>query len=89
MLIFHILTALTSIAGATVLLFKPRQMFLYLNYAFALATLISGTYLIVSVKTHIIEACLMGLFYLAGVSFCIAVAQRKLALGRLYKSSKK
>lgn len=88
MLIFHILTALTSIAAATVLFFRPGKPLLFINYGLAITTLVSGTYIIVASKTHLLQTCLVGLFYLVGVSYCIAMAQRKLSLQELYKSSK-
>jgi hypothetical protein len=64
----HVIIALASIALSSFTFFKPTMKRLYASYGFIVATVASGTYLLVSTPSHILESCLMGLFYLTVVS---------------------
>lgn len=81
-LLLHIATALTSVAFTTYLFLRPSATKLYASYGLMAGTLASGTYLIASTGSHLIEACAMGLLYTGAVSFGIIAAQRKLAAQR-------
>lgn len=74
----HILIALAGLGFATFMLFRPSQKGFYVSYCLLGGTVISGTYLVLSTGSHLIEACLMGLFYL-GITFALlSRAQHKL-----------
>lgn len=64
----HVLIALSSIALSSFTFFKPTMKRLYASYGFIVATVASGTYLIISTQSHILQSCLTGLFYLTVVS---------------------
>lgn len=77
--ILHIIIALTSIAYTGFTFFLPSQSKLKASYILVMATIASGTYLVLSKPAHMIEACVMGLLYLAFVSLGIVSTRHKLA----------
>lgn len=83
MLLLHILIALSSLGVTTFLVFSPSKVTLRISYGLAASTLTTGTYLVVSSGSHMLEACAMGLFYLGVTSLGILKARQKLALQRL------
>ena len=78
-LLAHITIALFSLAYTSYLFFKPTRLRLKISYGLVALTIASGTYLIVSTKAHMIEACTMGLLYLVVVLAGILASQKKLA----------
>jgi hypothetical protein len=76
-LLTHIAIALSSILFATFLYVKPSKNRFYGSYALVALTLISGTYLVLSMHANLVQACTSGLVYLLIVSFGIAAARRK------------
>jgi hypothetical protein len=78
-LLTHIVIALTSIIVTSWAFFVPSQAKLRATYVLAGLTLVSGTFLVVSAKAHLVQACATGLVYLAIVSFGIVATERKLA----------
>lgn len=83
MLILHIAVALTSLLQTSYMLVAPSKWGLRVSYALMGLTLSSGTYLIVSTGTHMLEACLMGVLYTGFVAFGIVRTQRALAKAAL------
>lgn len=78
-LLLHITIALASIGYTTYLYIKPSQNGLRVAAGLLGTTLASGTYLVVSKPTNMVETCVMGLAYLGAVSLGMLAAQRKLA----------
>ncbi len=76
--LMHVLIALSSIAMTTAAYIAPTRHKLRTNYALIAATLISGTYLVISTHSGLISACTTGLIYLSVVSFGTALARHKL-----------
>lgn len=79
MLILHIIIALTSLAQTSYMLVAPNKTGLRVSYALMGLTLASGTYLILSTGTHMLEACLMGILYTGFVAYGIVRTQRVIA----------
>lgn len=77
--LIHVLIALASIGVSGYTFFSPSNSKLKLSYVFVVGTLVSGTYLVISTKAHLISACLTGLLYLGTVLTAIALARNKLA----------
>ena len=77
-LLAHITVALFSLGYTSYLFFKPTKLRIKISYSLVALTIASGTYLIVSTKSHMIEACTMGLLYLAVTLAGILASQRKL-----------
>ena len=77
-LIAHILIALTSVAFATYAFFAPTKAKVNTSYGLIAATLLSGTYLVVSTGANMLHACMTGLVYALSVSVVTYAAQRKL-----------
>lgn len=80
LLVLHITVALASMGFTGYAFFSPSKTRLRVSQGFVVATLASGTYLVVSTHANIVQACATGLVYIAVVSFGIVVASKKLAL---------
>lgn len=85
-LIAHVIIALSSVAFSTYLFFRPSRIKLHVSYGLIAGTLTSGTYLVASTGTHILEACSMGLLYIGVVAVLTASARRDMAVYRAKKS---
>ncbi|HJQ08271.1 MAG TPA: hypothetical protein VJ836_02180 [Candidatus Saccharimonadales bacterium] len=78
-LILHILVATLSILQTSYMLVTPNKGGLRLSYTLLGLTLASGTLLVWSTGTHILQACMMGLLYTAFVTFGIVRTRQRLA----------
>ncbi len=78
-LILHIAIALISLGYTTYLFFKPSKTKLYVSYGLIVGTVASGTYLVITLHSHILQACLTGLFYIAIALSGTLAAQRRLS----------
>jgi cytochrome b subunit of formate dehydrogenase len=78
-LILHIVIAITGIIQTSYILVAPSKKGLRLSYALLALTLGSGTFLVVSTGTHILQACTMGLLYTGFVTLGIARTRHTLA----------
>ena len=67
-ILIHVIIALLSIGIASFVFFKPSVKRLIVSYGFVVATVVSGTFLIVTMSSDILKSCLTGLFYLTAVS---------------------
>lgn len=66
--LIHVIIALASVALASITFFKPSLKKLAVSYGLIIATVASGTYLLISTSSHILQSCLSGLFYVTVVS---------------------
>ena len=83
-LLLHIMIAISSIGIATVAYFKPSVKKLGASYGFIIATVASGTALLIMNPSNILHTCLSGLFYVTVVSIVtIATHVRAGRLGAL------
>lgn len=78
LIFFHVAIALASIVNSTLLYFSPSKAKLYASYVMITSTLASGTYLVITTHSKILQSCLMGLFYLGIVSVGTVSARGKL-----------
>lgn len=78
-LLFHIIAAVAGVIYATYMYFFPSKTKVNMTYGLMALTIGSGTYLLWSLKTHVLQGCVMGLAYVAGVTALIILANRKLA----------
>lgn len=78
-LITHIIIALTSIAFTTLLFVQPSHAKFRANYALIALTLVTGTYLVVSMNAPILKSCLSGLIYVSLVTLGTIAARYKFA----------
>lgn len=76
--ILHVIIALASIGYTTYGYLRPSKKGLFVSYGFVAMTLASGMYLVVRAPSHMIEACTMGVAYLAIVSVGIIATRIKL-----------
>ena len=67
-LLLHILIAISSIGIATFTYFKPTVKRLGMSYGFIVATVASGTALLIMNPSSLLHTCLSGLFYTTVVS---------------------
>jgi len=78
-ILLHVAIALSSIVLAGYILVRPSQKGLNTSYLMMAATLGSGFYLVANAPAHMIEACLMGVAYLAAVSTMTVASGMRLA----------
>ncbi|MFZ1250508.1 MAG: hypothetical protein WAR37_03645 [Candidatus Microsaccharimonas sp.] len=67
-ILIHILIALASLGIASFTFFKPTTKRLGVSYGFIVATVASGTFLLILNPSNLLHTCLSGLFYLTVVS---------------------
>lgn len=77
-ILIHIIIALSSIIIATLAFFKPSSRTLIISYGFIIATIASGTYLLITVPSHILQSCLTGLGYLTVISLVMVATHVRL-----------
>lgn len=78
-ILVHIIIALVSIIYSGFVLISPSKTKINISYALIAGTFVSGTYLILIMPAHMIQACLEGLGYLAIVSIATIFSYKKLA----------
>ncbi len=78
-LLFHIAAAVLGMIYATYMYFFPSRTKINITYGLMTLTIGSGTYLLWSLKTHVLQGCVMGLAYVAGVATLAILANKKLA----------
>lgn len=84
--LLHVLIAISSIGLASFTFFSPSTKKLIASYGLMIATVASGTYLLVALQADILRTCLAGLLYLT-VTLLVTIAThvkvRRQALARL------
>lgn len=78
-LVAHIAIAVASIVYTAYLYMSPSRRKLQVSAVLAALTLASGVSLVVSVGTHMVQACATGLLYFGVVSYGMLAARQKLA----------
>jgi len=78
MIILHVIIASLSIGSATYTFISPSKHKLWASYILVGLTLISGTYLVFSKPTQMLQVCVEGLVYIGAVSIALLLARRKL-----------
>lgn len=79
LVLMHVMIALSSIVFTAFTFFMPSKYKLRVSQALIALTLISGTYLVFTLRVNLLRVCLMGLVYTAIVSYALVLANRKLA----------
>jgi hypothetical protein len=67
-ILIHVIIAFISIVVASIALFSPSMKKLVVSYGFMLATVATGTILLVTIPSQILHTCVTGLTYLTVVS---------------------
>lgn len=81
-ILIHVIIALSSIVATTALAFMPSKTKMKVSYTLIALTLISGTYLVVSMHSPLLSSCLTGLGYLAVALSGVGVGVYRLATGK-------
>ena len=71
--LLHVIIAISSIALASFTFFKPSTKKLLVSYGFMIATVGSGTYLLLATGADMLKTCLSGLAYLT-ITLFITIA---------------
>ena len=79
LVLIHVIIAFVSLGYTGFMYFNPSRARLRVSYSLVAATLGSGTILIATSRGHMLEACMMGFFYLGLVTLGIVSAKHKLA----------
>lgn len=77
-LLIHIASAITSLAVAGWLYFRPSNAKLQATYGLTGAMLLTGFYLIASEPAHMVQSCITGISFLAAISYGIVAGRNKL-----------
>ena len=77
-LLAHVIIALTSVLFTAFVYISPSVTKLRASMVLLGLTVASGTYLVLSVGTHMMQACTTGLLYIGIVSYGIITARQKL-----------
>lgn len=88
-ILLHVIIALTSIVIASFTFLKPTLKKLIVSYGFILGTVATGTYLLISVPSHILQSCMMGLAYLTIVTLATIAAHVRLHSYQLARQENK
>jgi len=75
--LLHVVIAFSSMISAGYTYFRPSKNRLRISEALVALTLASGTYLIISTHSPILQACEMGLIYLGATLAAIIAAYKK------------
>jgi hypothetical protein len=79
LLLLHIIIALSGLAASTSAVFRPSRNKLSASYGLVIATIVTGTVLVISSHAKILSSCIAGLVYV-GVSLSLILsAQHRLA----------
>jgi hypothetical protein len=78
-LLIHITIALSSAAFTFYTYLSPNRQMLKISEGLIAGTVLSGTVLVIELKTALVRACLTGLVFVGLSLFGIIMAQRKLA----------
>jgi hypothetical protein len=79
LLLVHVIIALSGLAASTAAVIKPSRDRLRLSYGLVLATIATGTVLVIVSHARILNSCITGLVYI-GISLSLIItAQRKLS----------
>jgi hypothetical protein len=78
LLFTHIIVAISSVIYSSLLFLSPTKRNFKISYTLIGATLLSGTYLVISTHAHLLSSCEAGLAYIGIVLFGLILAQYKL-----------
>lgn len=78
-ILIHVIIALTSVIESTVLLLSPTQKKLNLTYILFAGTIGSGTYVLFTIPSHMLQTCIDGLLYMGFVVSAVVIAKIRLA----------
>jgi hypothetical protein len=81
-LFLHVIIALTSLSFSGYVFFYPSASKLRISYALVTGTLLTGSYLLASAPSHMLEGCVMGFFYVSLVTLATVYAHRRLAAAK-------
>lgn len=87
-LLLHILIAISSLGLATFIYFKPSIKGIAVSYGFIVATVASGTALLIMNPASLLHTCFSGLFYTTVVSI-ITIATHVRARNLAHQSTEK
>ncbi len=79
MLLIHIAIAVSSIGFTGYTFLKPSKRKLLFSYLWVIATIATGSYLVIQMPSHLASACLTGLVYLGFVMSGVIATHIKLA----------
>lgn len=77
-LLVHIIIAISSVLYTTLLAVRPTERKFASNYALIIATLLSGSYLVLRTHANMQHACISGIVYLGIVLTGTLLAHKRL-----------
>jgi predicted ATPase len=75
LLLLHILAALSGLVFSTLSVLKPSQAKINTSFGLVIATILSGTLLVIATHSPILGSCITGLAY-TGVTLSLIISAR-------------
>lgn len=80
--LIHVLIAVSSLIYTAYVYLSPSEAKVRASYGLVGLTLASGTFLVLSKPAHMLQACIIGLFYLGIIVLATVAAREKLATAK-------
>ena len=79
LILAHVIIAITSCIYTSYIHFSPSRKKITASYFFIAATLGTGSYLIMSKPSHMVQSCAMGILYICFVTAVTISARHKMS----------
>ena len=83
LIVLHVVIALVSCGYTSYVYLSPSKKKLNGVYGLVVATLITGSYLVLAKPSHMVQSCMMGLIYIGFVTAVIFSTRHKLAQSKI------
>jgi len=83
LLLAHVIIALSGLVSSTYAVIDPSVSKLRISYGLVLATIASGTVLVISTHAKLLSACITGLVYIGVALSLILSAQHRLVTDKI------
>ena len=77
-LLLHVVIAISTVGFSGIALIKPTKTKLYSSYSLAIATFLTGGYLVIVSRAHLVSSCIIGLVFLGVVGSMLFAASKRL-----------
>jgi hypothetical protein len=79
LILVHVIIAITSCVCTSYIYFSPSRKKITTSYFLIAATLGTGSYLIMSKPSHMVQSCIVGILYICFVTAVTILARLKIS----------
>lgn len=83
LVLIHVIIAVISCIYTSYIYFSPSKKKISFSYFLIASTLGTGTYLTITMPSHMVQSCVMGIFYVCFVAAITISAHRKIAHSKI------